>query len=66
MFEGRTWVAQSIKHLTLDLGSGHVRTVLGTEPSFGLCADNMEPALDFLSPHLSNSPPLIHAHSQNK
>ena len=39
-----SWVAQSIKHPTLDFGSGHDLTVRGIEPRVGLCAYSMEPA----------------------
>ena len=38
------WVAQSIKHPTLDFGSGRDLTVRGIEPRVGLCAYSMEPA----------------------
>ena len=42
------WVTQSVKHLTLDFGSGHDLTVHGFEPHV-----SMEPAWDSLSPSLS-------------
>ena len=42
-FQG-AWVAQSVKHLTLDFGSSHNLMVCGIEPCVGLCADSMEPA----------------------
>ena len=54
-----TWVAQSVKHLTLDLGSDF--TVCETEPRVGLCADREEPAWDSLSPSLSLSLPCSHS-----
>ena len=47
---GGAWVAPLGKHLTLDFGSGHDLSVLGIEPSVGLCADSAEPAWDSLSP----------------
>ena len=37
------WVAQSIKHLTLDLGSGHDLTVVRLSPMFGSTL-SVEPA----------------------
>ena len=37
-------MAQSVKHLTLDVGSGHDLAVHEMEPSMGLCTDSMEPA----------------------
>ena len=42
-------MAQSVKRLTLDFGSGHDLMVRGIEPRVGLCADSVEPAWDFLS-----------------
>ena len=52
-----TWVAQSVKCLTLDFGSGHDLTVHEIKPCIGLCTDSPEPAWDSLSlslplPHL--------------
>ena len=38
-----TWVAQSVKHETLDFGSGHDLTVHEMEPHIGPCADSAEP-----------------------
>ena len=52
-------VAQSVKHLTLDFGSGHDLIVCGLEPHPGLCAESVEPAWDSLSPSL----PLLHSHT---
>ena len=52
-----TWVAQSVKRLTLDFGSGHGLKVHGIEPRIGLCADNAEPARDSLFPSLSARAP---------
>ena len=50
-------MAQSVKRLTLDLGSGHNLTVGEVEPRIGLCTDREEPAWDSLS--LSLSAPLL-------
>ena len=54
------WVAQLVKCLTLDFGSGNDLTVCGTEPYVGLCTDREE-----LLGILSLSLPLLHscAHS---
>ena len=41
------WVAQSVKHLTLDFGSGHDLAVRGIEPR-RLCTDSTEPTWDSL------------------
>ena len=43
------WVAQSLKHVTLDFCSGHDLTVHGFKTCIGLCADNMEPACNSVS-----------------
>ena len=43
------WVAQSVEHPTVDLGSGHDLTACGFEPHIRLCVDSMEPAWDSLS-----------------
>ena len=48
-FPGGAWVVLSIKHPTLDLGSGRDLTVPGFEPRVGLCIDSAEPAWDSLS-----------------
>ena len=37
-----TWVAQSVKHLSLDFCSGRDLTVGGSETHVGLCADSSE------------------------
>ena len=50
-------MAQSVKHPTLGFCLGHDLTVREFELCIGLCADNMEPAWDSLSPSLS-APPL--------
>ena len=41
---GDSWVAQSVKHPTLDFASGHDLTVRGFKPWVGLCDDSTEPA----------------------
>ena len=51
-----TWVAQLVKPLTLDLGSGHDLTVGEIEPCIGLCTNSMEPAWSSLSPSVSALP----------
>ena len=53
-----TWVAQSVRPLTLDFSSGHDLMNGEIEPCVGLCADSAEPAWDSLSPSLS-VPPLL-------
>ena len=50
-----TWVAQSVKHLTLGVGSGYDLTVREIEPQVGLCTDSLEPAWDSLWLSLSLS-----------
>ena len=47
---GGAWVAQSVKHPTLNFGSGYDLMVCETEPRAGLQAESMEPAWDSLSP----------------
>ena len=49
-------VAQSVKRLMLDFGSGQDLTIYDTEPHVGLCTDSIEHALDSLSPSLSATP----------
>ena len=64
---GGTWVAQLVKHLTVDFGSGHDFTVCGFGPRVAFCTDRAEPALDslflslFLSLSLSLCPYPAHA-----
>ena len=48
-FIGGAWVAQSVKHPTLDFSSAHDLTVGGTEPHVGISHDSTEPAWDSLS-----------------
>ena len=48
-----TWVAQSVKGLTLDFSSGHDLMVREFEPRVGLHTDGAEPACDSLSLLLS-------------
>ena len=60
-------MAQSVKHLTLDFGSGHDLMVCEMESSIRVCADSVEPAWDSLSLSVC----LPHSHfslslSQNK
>ena len=55
------WGAQSIKHLTLDFGSGHDPTVHEIELHTELSADSSEPACDSLSPSLSLTLPYAYA-----
>ena len=45
-----TWVAQSVKRLTLDFDPGNDLTVCGIEPCVGLHADSTEPALPLSLP----------------
>ena len=60
------WVAQLVKHPTLDLGSGHDLMVFEIEPRVTLCADSAEPAWDSLSFPLSALPLLVLSPYQNK
>ena len=46
-------MAQLVKCLTLDFGSGHDLPVGGFETRVGFCVDIAEPAWDSLSPSLS-------------
>ena len=50
---GGALVAQPIKCLTLDFGSGYDLTVWGLKPRVELLADSVEPAWDSLSPSFS-------------
>ena len=43
-YNWNAWVVQSVKHPTLDSGSGHDLTVCEIKPPIRLCADSMEPA----------------------
>ena len=45
---GDSWVALSVKPLTVDYGSGHDLTVCEFKPYIGLCTDSVEPAWDSL------------------
>ena len=60
------WVAQLVKHLTLDFGSGHDLRVHEIEPHIRLCTDSTEPAWDSLSLSLCPSPAYSLSLSQNK
>ena len=42
------WTSQSVKHLTLGLGSGHDLTAREFKPLIRLCAGSVEPAWDSL------------------
>ena len=54
------WVAQLVKCLTLEFGSGHDLMVRGFKPCVRLCGDReVVPAWDSLSPSLSAPPPLV-------
>ena len=55
-FSWDAWVAQSVKHLTLDPGSGRELEVCGIKPCIWLHAASTEPAWDSLSPSLCPSP----------
>ena len=59
-------MAQSVRCLTLDFGSGHDLMFCEIEPCVGLCAGSVEPAWDSLSPSLSACPLLMLSFSQNK
>ena len=50
---------ESLKHLTLDFGSGHDVMVRGIEPHIRLRTDSVKPACDSLSPSLSALPLLV-------
>ena len=39
-----TWVAQSVRHPTIDFSSGHDLTVCEMEPHIRLCTDSVESA----------------------
>ena len=54
-------MAQWVKRLALDFGSGHDLTVHVFKPHVGLHADGEEPACDALSSSLSALPPLMQA-----
>ena len=54
------WVAQSVKHPTPDLGSGHDLAVSGFGPRIGIYARCTEPASELLSP-LSGLLSLVHS-----
>ena len=56
-------MVQSVKHLTLDLGSGHDLTIREVEPRLGLCANTVLTAgnlLGVLSLPLSLPLPCLH------
>ena len=49
-------MAQLVKPLPPDLGSGHDLTICKVEPYVRLCTDSMEPAWDSFSPYVSLCP----------
>ena len=55
------WVAQSVKHLTLDFSSGCDLTVCGVKPHIGLHAGHRACFLLSLCPSPSAPPLLTHA-----
>ena len=59
-YDKGTWVAQLVKRLTLEFGSGHDIMVVRSSPELSLVL-SVEPAWDFLS--LSLSAPLSFAHT---
>ena len=61
-----SWVAQSVKHQTLDFGSGHDLEVCDFKPRIGLCTDSEEPPWDSVSLSLSAPPLLGHTLSVSK
>ena len=56
-------MAQSVKHPTLNLGSGHDLTVCGIRPRVRLCADRVKSAWDSLSLLLCPSPAHVPRHT---
>ena len=66
-FHGGAWLAQSVKHPTLDVGSGHDLRVMGPSPCEGLHArwrgNRLEDSLSF---SLCPSVPLTHHLLSNK
>ena len=63
--EGRgAWVAQSVEHPTS--AQVMISWFMRSSPRSGLCAVNVEPALDSLPPSLSAPPLLTLSLSQNK
>ena len=63
---GGAWVGQLVKHLTLDLSSGHDLTVLEFKLHIELCTGGTETAWDSLSPSLSVPLPDSHTLSFSK
>ena len=60
MEEGwHSWVAQLVKRLALDFGSGHDLMVREFKSRVGLCTDSAEPAWDSLSRSLPLSLPVL-------
>ena len=63
---GGAWAAESVRHPTLDLGSGHDLTIGEFKPQVRLCTDSAEPAWDSLSLPLSLPLPCSQSLSQNR
>ena len=61
-----TWMAPSVKRLTLNFCSGHDLTVPEVKPWVRFCTDRAEPAWDSVSPSLSVPPPLTLSLSLSK
>ena len=57
------WVAQLVKHLSLDFGSGHDPVVCEMEPHNRLCADSVDGAYLGFSLPLTLCPSPTHAHA---
>ena len=56
------WMAQLVKHLTLDFGSGHDLIIVSEiEPC--VCTVSKEPAWDSLSPSPAHPHVHVHAHA---
>ena len=60
------WVAQLVKHQTLDFGLGHDLTICKFKPHIGLSAVSAEPASDLLSPESLPIPTCAHSLSLSK
>ena len=59
------WIAQSVEHPTLDFGSGHDLSVVGSSPKWGFVL-RVEPAWDSLSLSFCSSPLFMLVLSQIK
>ena len=56
-------MAESVKHLTLDLGSSHDLMVCEFQPHIGLCADSVDGAYLGFSVSSLSAPPPTRAHT---